>query len=118
MAGLPDFDTLRHLAETQPQALESLYEKEFNAILSRRNTDGQRKLRGLQFKIDAQKEVAKNPVDRMLRIFNMMNESFSDLNDALTAFKAGEVWQRPQTSLTRNPQKRSKIIHLPPKSYQ
>ncbi|KGJ89597.1 DUF3135 domain-containing protein [Colwellia psychrerythraea] len=83
---LPDYDTLRDLAENSPDKLESILRKNIEAIIEKTSGNHRRRLQGLQFQIDAQRQLAKNPVDSCIRISRMMHESFLELNRALTNF--------------------------------
>ncbi|EOD56381.1 DUF3135 domain-containing protein [Aeromonas molluscorum] len=73
---LPDFDTLKRLAATEPHLLETLLYEQIEAVIETANPDQQRRLRGLQFQVDCQRRLAKNPIDSCLRIVNMMQDSF------------------------------------------
>ncbi len=77
---LPDFDTLMRMAKEKPEDLENLLRNEVNKLISSAPDEHYNRLKGLQFQIDTQRMLAKNPVDSCVRISKMMNESFSDLN--------------------------------------
>ena len=80
---LPDFDTLKRLAETEPGRLDELLHQQVEALLEGVNPEWQRCLRGLQFRIDCQRRLAKNPMDSCLRISSMMHDSFYNMRCAL-----------------------------------
>lgn len=80
---LPDFDTLKRLAETEPERLDELLHQQVEALLEGASPERQRSLRGLQFRIDCQRRLAKNPMDSCLRISNMMHDSFYNMRCAL-----------------------------------
>ncbi|MFG0835418.1 DUF3135 domain-containing protein [Aeromonas bivalvium] len=73
---LPDFDTLKRLAASEPQLLETLLYEQIEAVIASAGPDQQRRLRGLQFQVDCQRRLAKNPIDSCIRIVNMMQETF------------------------------------------
>ena len=73
---LPDFDTLKELAASEPSRLDAILEQQIEQLMARANPDQQRRLRGLQFKIDGQRRLAKNNLDSCIRIANMMRDSF------------------------------------------
>jgi len=80
---LPDFDQLRTLAERQPEALESLRTELINAVINQANGETKQRLRGLQFQIDAQRQLHKNPLGACIKISRMMTESFHEMIDRL-----------------------------------
>lgn len=73
---LPDFDTLKHWALDEPERLDELLHQQIDALIEQVGPDRQRRLRGLQFRIDCQRRLAKNNLDSCIRIANMMHESF------------------------------------------
>lgn len=73
---LPDFDTLKHWALVEPERLDALLHQQIDTLIEQVGPDRQRRLRGLQFRIDCQRRLAKNNLDSCIRIANMMHESF------------------------------------------
>ncbi len=55
--------------------------------MARASPDQQRRLRGLQFKIDGQRRLAKNNLDSCIRITNMMRESFYLMRSEMSQFR-------------------------------
>ncbi|PKH87638.1 DUF3135 domain-containing protein [Colwellia sp. Bg11-28] len=80
---LPDHKTLRELAENSPDKLELILRENIAAIIDKTSGSHRRRLQGLQFQIDVQRKLAKNPVDSCIRISRMMQDSFIELNRAL-----------------------------------
>ena len=80
---LPDFDQLLRLAERQPEALERLRTELINAAIDKAHGETKQRLRGLQFQIDAQRQLHKSPLGACIKISNMMTESFHDMIDRL-----------------------------------
>lgn len=72
---LPDFDTLKHWALAEPERLDALLHQQIEALIAQVGPDQQRRLRGLQFRIDCQRRLAKNNLDSCIRIANMMHDS-------------------------------------------
>ena len=83
---LPEFDKLKDLVEHSPEEVERILRANIEKIFENASEDQVRRLKGLQFKIDAQRQLAKNPVDSCLRVSRMMHDSFSELNTALNNF--------------------------------
>lgn len=109
MSDLPDFDTLMQLHQQDPEALERLRQKLTNELLDRASDNTRRRLAGLQFRINMELRRAGNPTARFLKLSDMMQEAFSELNfclnnssDAIHArqkpFNAEIVPMTPRTS--------------------
>ncbi|MNF57472.1 hypothetical protein D3C84_390020 [compost metagenome] len=49
--------------------------QQIEALIAQVGPDQQRRLRGLQFRIDCQRRLAKNNLDSCIRIANMMHDS-------------------------------------------
>lgn len=87
---LPDFDTLKELATTEPARLDAILEQQIDQLMTRASPDQQRRLRGLQFKIDGQRRLAKNNLDSCIRIASMMRESFYVMRSEMLQFSEQE----------------------------
>ncbi len=83
---LPDFDTLKNLASEDPAAFEALRLQHIEALLASAPAPMQNRLRGLQFQIDANRQLSKSPLGSCIRISRMMHESFASLREALAGF--------------------------------
>lgn len=91
---MPTFDELRDLAQRDPEGFESLRAELIEDCIRRSSGRNQRRLRGLQFVIEARRRVASNPMKALLDIQAMMHDSFLSLQQALS------VQQRPSTPST------------------
>lgn len=78
-----DFDKLKHLAETDPESLEQLRESMINDLIESAPEEYRRRLRGLQFRIDMEREKADTPISSCVAISQMMHDSFDDLRTAI-----------------------------------
>ncbi|WP_371194104.1 DUF3135 domain-containing protein [Glaciecola sp. SC05] len=75
-----DFDYLSKLYQTDPEKFEELRAKEIEALIESASSKSQTRLRGLQFQIDAQREIHKNSsLGACIAISKMMHESFEEL---------------------------------------
>jgi len=84
--GLPKFDDLLVMAEQDPQALERLRsELVENLIAGAQDEVLKQRLRGLQFRIDLERERSTSPLSACVRLSQMMHESLLDLRDSLQA---------------------------------
>lgn len=72
---LPDFDTLKYWALTEPERLDALLHQQIETLIAQVGPERQRRLRGLQFRIDCQRRLARNNLDSCIRIANMMHDS-------------------------------------------
>ena len=80
---LPEFDEMVRMAQEDPEALEQLRQEMCEDVITSAPQEYQRKLRGLQFKIDMERRRAKTPMASCIRLSQMMHESFSQLREAL-----------------------------------
>ncbi len=80
---MPTFDVLRELAQRDPEGFEILRSELIEDCIGRCSARNQRRLRGLQFVIDAKRLVADNPVKALLDIQAMMYDSLLSLQQAL-----------------------------------
>jgi len=80
---LPSFDELMRLASLEPEKLESLRKSWVDNVITNAPENYQRRLRGLQFQIDMERERASNPMSSCIRISQMMHEGLANLREAL-----------------------------------
>lgn len=86
---MPAFDVLMNLAKRDPEGFEVLRAELIEVCIRRSSGCSQRRLRGLQFVIDARRRVAGSPTKALLDIQAMMYDSLLCLHQALL------VQQRP-----------------------
>jgi hypothetical protein len=80
---LPDFESLKYLAEENPEALEQLRQRYCRELIDSAPERFRRKLAGLLFRIDMESRLSRNSIQRCIRLSQMMMESFTELQDAL-----------------------------------
>lgn len=80
---MPTFDELKDLAERDPEGFEKLRSELIEDCIRRSSVSNQRRLRGLQFVIEARRVVADNPMKALLVIQAMMYDSLLSLQQAL-----------------------------------
>ncbi|ABO89062.1 conserved hypothetical protein [Aeromonas salmonicida subsp. salmonicida A449] len=85
---LPDFDTLRRLAVAEPERLDELLRQQIEGLIDRVSPEQQQRLRGLQFRIDCQRQLAKNNMDSCIRIAAMMHDSFYSMRSEMIQLNA------------------------------
>lgn len=96
---LPEFETLVAMAKTDPAGLEALRVQLCEELIVSAPDATQRRLRGLQFQIDAQRRLAKTPLQACQRISEMMHESFAELRLALNDLSGTEAPLSKRTAL-------------------
>lgn len=79
----PTTDELLKLAQEDPKALEALRQREIEALIESAPANMHRRLRGLQFQIDAKRSASKTPMAACVAISQMMFDSVHELNDVL-----------------------------------
>ncbi|MDK8465378.1 DUF3135 domain-containing protein [Marinobacter sp. SS13-12] len=80
---MPTFDELKELAQRDPEGFERLRAELIEDCIRRSSECNQRRLRGLQFVIEARRRVARNPMKALLDIQGMMYDSLISLQQAL-----------------------------------
>ena len=80
---LPDFESLKYLAEEKPEELEQLRLRYCQALIDNAPPRFRRKLLGLLFRIDMETRLSRNSIQSCIRLSQMMMDSFNDLQDAL-----------------------------------
>ena len=81
---LPSFDELKKLAEQDPERLEEMRKQWVEKTIDEAPEQYQRRLRGLQFQIDMEREKAQNPVSACIRVSKMMHDSLAKLYESIT----------------------------------
>lgn len=80
---MPTFDELRDLAQCDPESFEIVRAVLINECIRQSAKCNQRRLRGLQFVIDARRRVAGSPMKALLDIQALMYDSLLALQQAL-----------------------------------
>lgn len=81
---LPNFDTLRYLAEHAPDQLEALRSNLTEQLIANAASPRlQARLRGLQFEIDIRVRLAPNPIAACVTVSQMMHRSLAQLQRTL-----------------------------------
>jgi DNA polymerase II small subunit/DNA polymerase delta subunit B len=86
MNDLPSFDEMVLLAKENPEKLESIKQEAIKKLISQAKPETQKRLEGLQFKIDCEVKKAKNPMAAVVKLSSMMHDSFSKLRESLNSF--------------------------------
>lgn len=77
-----DFEAWAKLARENPEEFERRREQEIRKVIDAR-PDLKHRLEGLQFRIDAERKLARTPLKACLRVSTLMWNSFYDLKEQL-----------------------------------
>ncbi len=80
-----DFDYWMELAKTNPDEFEKQRQYQISALLEQAPEQSQARLKGLQWRIDQEIKMAKNPMDSCLKIHDMMIDSVFGSNGLVEA---------------------------------
>ena len=106
-----DFDYLCTLYKTDPEEFEAIRKKIIDDAIKSARESSQRRLRGIQFQVDAKRRIHKNtPYVACMEVSKMMHQSFDELrfrlNGALkqenTTQKAPEPKQQRSVESSEN----------------
>lgn len=86
MSDLPSFDNMRALHNKDPQAFEALRTQLVNDYIHSIPSQRRTRVKGLQFKIDARRQMASTPMAACIELSNMMHETFLEMNYSLHGF--------------------------------
>jgi len=79
-----DFNYLSTLAKTNPEELERFKAAEIEKIIQNASPRNQKRLRGIQFQVDAKNKIHQDsPMGACIELSKMMHESFETLRQTL-----------------------------------
>jgi len=82
---LPSHDVLSKLARDDPEAFEELRRELNDDLINNAPERMQPRLRGIQFRVDAMRQLSKSPLGAAVRVYSLMWESFLEMNRELQA---------------------------------
>lgn len=91
-----DFEYWKNLAKENPALFEHKRRQALEAVINSAPSRMQQRLRGLQWRVDMERQRAKNPMNSCLRVYTMMWESvysnggLLDSLDMLLSFESAE----------------------------
>jgi len=115
MSNFPSFETLLTLAKEQPEELERLRLEEVELIINQAPENSRRRLRGLQFQIDSQRNLHRDsPMGACMKISQMMHESFSELRVWLNDITGmNDPLRNEIDAFQRDPKMAAKVLNFP-----
>ena len=108
---LPDFDVLLSMARNRPDELETLRHDLVRSVIDRcASHEGRRRLEGLQFRVDMERERARTPLAACIKVSEMMCRSMADLHRSIVAPETLDAPPRHEASILPLPvTKRSEV---------
>lgn len=83
---LPAFEVLVDMARNDPNGLETLRRSMTEAVIAAASSDStKRRLKGLQFRVDLERQRARTPLAAAIRISEMMCRSLADLHASMVS---------------------------------
>lgn len=79
----PDVDTLMEIAKNDPDKLDRIKQAAVDDLIQSADPQHQQRLRGLQWQVDVELKMSKNPLDGCIRISELMHEKLWELRAAL-----------------------------------
>lgn len=99
---LPAFDVLVDMARNDPHGLETLRRSLTNAVITAAPTeDARRRLRGLQFRIDMERNRAATPLAATIRLSELMCHSLARLHRSMVEPDSLRAARRPTRESAR-----------------
>ena len=81
---LPEFDVLVDMARNDPQRLENLRRELTQGVIASAATEQQRKrLEGLQFRVEFERQRALSPLAATIKLSEMMAQSLAELHRSM-----------------------------------
>jgi len=117
-SGILAFDELLAMAQ-EPERLEAYRQREVRSIIERAPYEIRRRLRGLQFQVDAHRRLHNDsPIGACIQLSKMMQDSFYKLHTYLTQTtrEAASPLPEPKNTAARSPKYKAKVIPLPLKN--
>jgi hypothetical protein len=111
-----DFDHLSELFKTDPEKFERVRREKIEQMIQSASESSQRRLRGLQFQIDAKREIYKHkPFVSCMEISKMMHSSFEKMRYELNkcAGNKRHLDYQPQNNLNLDAKSPHKVTILP-----
>ena len=94
---LPAFDVLVDLARNDPERLEILRTELTSQIIEAAPNEHRRKrLEGLQFRVDLERQRARSPLAAAIKLSEMMCHSLAELHKSMVTPLAADLNQGPQ----------------------
>lgn len=106
-----DFDLWAKLAQDDPEAFEVKRREAIEAAIGQAPDSEQQRLRGLQFRIDMERQRASNPLSACIRINKMLMDQFTLLRGALNEL-TNEVQGQHSPSVQTEPVS-AEVFHFP-----
>ena len=98
---LPGFDVLVDMARNQPHQLEELRQSLTKEVIDSASTEQQkRRLKGIQFQVEMERQRARTPLQATIRISEMMCQSMAELHKSMVTPLAEEDTKHTRAALS------------------
>ena len=108
-----DFEHWSQLARTDPERFEQLRHRTLNECIARSSRNHQKRLRGLQWRIDRVRDKAGTPLAACLEISTMMWDTFHQLGEL---YNQAEALQQGKTVPKPDVKQATILPFAPPES--
>lgn len=82
--GRMDFDRVRKMYKEDPQRLEAIQKRMVQELIDSAPEEYQRKLRGMQFRVDVERRLSHNPMQSYLKLSELFwTEGFQNFQDVM-----------------------------------
>lgn len=108
-----DFDYLCTLNQTNPEEFEAIRKKMIDDAIKSARQSSQRRLRGIQFQVDAKRQIHQNaPYVSCMELSKMMHHSFDELRFRLNgALKQENTTQKtPELKQQQSVESRENVV--------
>lgn len=107
-----NFTQLCELFKSDPEAFENFRKLEIEKVIKASSEKSQKRLRGLQFQIDAKRSIYKDkPYMSCMEISKMMHTKFNELNYQLNSFCKPEQYPHHDASQqAQAPSEESRVL--------
>jgi len=99
---LPSFDDMVEMAKNDPDAFEAMRIEAIESTINSAPNASQRRLRGLQFQMDADRKLASSDFDSMIRSNQRLMQSYVELRRVMDSWEPStEAHPAQVISITR-----------------
>lgn len=112
MGDLPCFDELKALAEADPKAFDRFRQNVCEEFINSIPRSHQRRLHGMQFRINHEIRRAKTPLAGVIKVSSMMHDSLYELSEHLHELKEYALAPADQWPEPTPPRPPAEVVYL------
>lgn len=110
-----DFDAWSELYASDPEAFERQREELIKAEIAKSPESMQRRLKGIQFELDAKRSLCDSPLDSCMQMSTQMWQSFDGMRTRLNALAQPELLTEEELAQLQAPTKQAKVLPFSPR---